>query len=367
MKNCAYLSKLTIAGWAFLLLGWFGCRENTSPTGLQYVRLSGPTMGTAYHIQYGDAEGRDFQPSIDSLLAAINLEVSTYIDSSTISRFNQAKDTFDLGFGMREYSKHLTDRNRHFFKNYLFARVLHERTNGFFEPTIMPLVNYWGFGYTEKKPVEKIDSFEIAKRMHFVGFDKVKMVTQTGRDHLLLIKSNPNTQLDFSAIAKGYAVDEVGHLLESRGIKDYLVEIGGETTARGLNSRGQIWSIGINTPRPDADFKDFTQIVLLKDQAIATSGNYRQFYEKDGQKFSHIINPKTGFPEHSDLLSVSVVADDCMTADGYATSFFVMGKEQGFELAQRLENIEALFIYSQKDGTFGIRMTDNFGKMLKHN
>lgn len=322
-------------------------------------------MGTTYSVQYGDSEKRNFKPTIDSLLVAINNEVSVYEKEATITRFNQATDTFDLGFGMREFSKELTQKNRHFFKNYLKAKVIYQRTEGLFEPTILPIVNYWGFGNAGKKPVEKVDSIKIAQLMPSVGFEKIEMINEVNDDHLKLIKSAPGTQLDFGGIAKGYAVDEIGRFLEKNSIKNYLVEIGGETTAKGQNAMSVTWSIGINTPKSDAAIDDIQEIVVLDNKAIATSGNYRQFYEIEGEKYSHIINPKTGYPEKSDLLSVSVIASDCMTADGYATAFFVLGKEKGLELAQQLDNIEALFIFGKKDGSMDILMTDNFGKMLR--
>jgi thiamine biosynthesis lipoprotein len=344
-----------------------GCMNTQQVEPLPYFKVIGKTMGTTYSVQYGDMENRNFKKSIDSLLIAINNEVSVYEKEATISQFNRAKDTFDLAFGMKEFSGELTEKNLHFFKNYLMAKVIYQRTNGFFEPTILPLVNYWGFGNKGKKPVKKIDIPKIAELMLAVGFEKIEMINEGLDSNLKLLKQNPNTQLDFGGLAKGYAVDEIGRFLEKHGIKNYLAEIGGETVARGINSKDQTWAIGINTPKSDAAFDEFEEVVMLDNKAIATSGNYRQFYEIEGEKYSHIINPKTGYSEKSDLLSVSVIANDCMSADGYATAFFVLGKEKGLEIAQQLEDLEALFIYGKEDGSMGILMTDLFSEMLRKN
>lgn len=357
-----------ISLFVFLLLFFvFGCNSGTDESVLSYMKIAGKTMGTTYHITYADDRERNFQNSIDSLFEAINEEVSTYIPTSTISRFNQSRDTFDLGFELSEYQNQTTQINRHFFTNFLSAKTIHKKTQGYFEPTVMPLVNYWGFGYAGKKPVERIDSVKIAELMPLIGVDKTISMNEKTGNSLSLIKIKPGTQLDFSGIAKGYAVDEVGRFLEKYGIKHYLAEIGGETKAKGLNPQSRPWSVGINTPKADAAIIEFTEVAVLENKAIATSGDYRQFYEIEGEKYSHIINPRTGFSEKSNLLSVSVIANDCMTADGYATAFFVLGKDKGIKLANQLNNIEALFIYATPDGSMESEMTDNFGAFLRKN
>lgn len=361
-----FQKKWRIPIFIFLVISILNIGCKTEPNAvLSYYRISGKTMGTTYNIQYGYSNEKNLKPAIDSLLEAINMEVSTYIKNSTISLFNQAKDTFNLHIGMREFSKGTASKNQHFFKNYLKAKVIYQRTNGYFEPTVMPLVNHWGFGYTEKKPVEKIDSIKINEIMPSVGFSKIEMINENVGNQLQLVKENPKSQIDFSGIAKGYAVDEIGRFLEKKQIKHYLAEIGGETIAKGVNSKGKIWTIGINTPKAGASYTDYSEVVVLDNRAIATSGDYRQFYNLEGSKHSHIINPKTGYSEKSDLLSVSVIANDCMTADGYATAFFILGRTKGKALAQKLDDIEALFIYGDDHGEMKIEMTDEFGKMLK--
>lgn len=328
----------------FVVLIGMACSGQPQKENAPYLSLEGRTMGTTYTVKYADREGRDFQSAIDSLLEAINLEVSTYIDSSTISRLNQADSLFLPGYDPRTGAWG-TYANPHFWINYEKAKEVFERSGGSFDPTVMPLVNYWGFGYTEKKPVTNIDSLKIDSLMAFVGLSRA--IAAEGRQ---IVKRYPGVQLDFSALAKGYGVDAVGLLLESKGVSDYLVEIGGELRAKGKNAEGAWWNVGINTPQEEASTSAIQMAFPLENQAIATSGNYRNFYEVNGQKFSHTINPKTGFPERSVLLSASVFAPDCMTADAYATAFMVMGKDKALPLAEELPNLEAYFIYSDESG-----------------
>ncbi|HMQ49088.1 MAG TPA: FAD:protein FMN transferase [Saprospiraceae bacterium] len=327
--------------WVFFLAA---CSGQPQKENAPYLSCNGRTMGTTYTVKYADAAARDFQTAIDSLLEEINLEVSTYIEASTISRLNQADSLFLPGYDPHT-GQWTTYANTHFWINYEKAKEVFERSGGSFDPTVMPIVNYWGFGYTEKKPVEKIDSLKIDSLMDFIGLDQV--VSTDGKQ---IKKRYPGVQLDFSALAKGYGVDAVGLLLESKGVSDYLVEIGGELRAKGKNAEGAWWNVGINTPQEDASTTAVQMAFPLQNQSIATSGNYRNFYEVKGQKFSHTINPKTGFPERSTLLSASVFAPDCMSADAYATAFMVMGKDKALPLAEELPGIEAYFIYSDDAG-----------------
>ena len=349
--------------YTFLLaLLFLGCSSEEQPAPGSYIKLAGETMGTTYHITYSDSRQRNFQQAVDSLLRVINLEVSTYIEQSTISRFNQPDSLFNLAYNP------LTQQaggygNHHFLANYFKAREVYDASKGYFDPTIMPLVNYWGFGYTPKKVVEAIDSTAIDSLMHFVGFDKITLTAN--RQDSLLVKAAPGIQLDFSALAKGYGVDEVARLLAAQGIRHYMVEIGGEVTARGDSPRGGDWKIGINVPREDASMQDIQTAVPLHDQALATSGNYRNFYEVNGAKYSHTISPFTGFPERSTLLSASVFASDCMTADAYATAFMAMGLEKAFALASKLPGIEGYFLYNQEDGTLGVRYTEGLRPLFE--
>jgi thiamine biosynthesis lipoprotein len=320
----------------FIFTVLFSCESPSIPQKKVFQTIEGKTMGTYYRVTC-DCKNPDLlKTSLDSLLFAINAEVSTYIPEALISRFNQSES------GLR-----VPDTAAHFRENFSLAADLFRQTKGYFDPTVMPLVNYWGFGYTEKKPVTAVDSNQIAVLMTAVGFDRV-ISYEEGLANIS--KSVPGVQLDFSACAKGYAVDLVGKHLQSRGIDHYFVDIGGEVRARGDSPRGDAWNVGIQTPREDADMGEIQLVVPLNNLSVATSGNYRNFYEVGGQKYSHTINPFTGFPERSTLLSASVFHESCAVADAFATAFMVMGAEKAFAFASEREDLEAYFIIAGGDG-----------------
>ncbi len=344
---------LQIACFSLILIS--SCKQPDNPTTStpttknKYLTLTGKTMGTTYMVKY---EGKEnYQAEIDVLLKEVNQYLSTYIPDSYITQFNKDKQ----GVTLPENSA------KHFSRVFDMAKTVHQKSRGAFEPTIMPLVNYWGFGYTEKKPVTDTDKVKIAELMQFVDFNEV---TRNGEKYY---KAQPDIQLDFSALAKGYGVDVVGELLEKHNIENYLVEIGGEIRTRGKNDRGQWWLTAVNMPDPKAKLTDFKAKVSLQNSAIATSGNYRNFYEVDGVKYAHTINPKTGFPEKNTLLSASIFADDCMTADAYATACMVMGLDKAFKLISTDATLEGYFIYSDDAGEMQVKQTEGMGKfIIKH-
>lgn len=327
-------------------------------------------MGTYYKVTYLDSQMRDFKGPIDSLLEVVNGEISTYEPEATVTQFNRAEREFDLGLSYEDYSKCVADplacfglKNRHFLANFLVARVANQRTAGAFDPTVMPLVNYWGFGYTPHEGVTSVDSLKIDSLMQYVGFEKVALLEHDG--NAVLQKSSPGVQLDFGGTGQGYAIDIVAELLELNGIENYLVDVGGECRARGHNPKGEWWTIGINTPKPEADITDFTRVVQLENLSVSTSGNYRNYHELDGQKYSHFISPFTGFPEKSTLHSASVFGKNCLLPDALATGFMVMGLEKAYALASQLEGIEALFIYSDENGNLQVKQTPGVDNFLK--
>ena len=333
----------------FLAIGFTisGCQTDAAQNSGAFFRLEGQTMGTTYHVAYSDSLKRNFQNDIDQLLIDVNLDVSTYIDTSYISKFNRAEDEI---FYLNIREKNAEPDPVHFRKNYETAYEIFMKSNGFFDPTIMPLVNYWGFGYTEKKAVEEVDSIRVDSLLQFVGMDKI--TKRSAKDgSVYLVKSAPGIQLDFSALAKGYGVDVVCELLEQNGIENFMVEIGGEVRAKGKNQRNDWWTVGINTPDINAKTSDVFSKVILQNRALATSGNYRNYYNVNGNIYAHTINPKTGFPEKSHLLSASVFAADCMTADAYATACMALGLEKAFELVSRSEDLDGFFIFSEPDGS----------------
>ena len=315
-----------------------------------YTKLTGNTMGTKYHITYKDQEKRTFQTDIDDLLLEVNHEVSTYDTNSIISRFNHAKvDTFWFD---EETFTDVSSNYKHFLTNFRLAKKIHKLSGGAMDPTVMPLVNYWGFGYTDKKIVTQVDSANVQKMERLVGFDKVQLIESP---RLALVKSDPDIELDFSAFAKGYGVDAVSEFLLGQGIADFFVEIGGEVRVKGVNPKGYPWKIGINTPKESTATDDIFKVLPLKDKAIATSGNYRNYYKTKGKKYGHTIDPKTGYPKVSNLLSTSVISDECMVSDALATACMVIGVEPALKLASQLPGVEVYLIYGKNDGTMGVR------------
>ncbi|MCZ6900894.1 MAG: FAD:protein FMN transferase [Bacteroidetes bacterium] len=293
----------------------------------KWISLVGETMGTTYNIKYNHDKGSNYQVSIDSLLKVFNQSLSTYIPDSEISQFNRDSIFY---FESPFFPKVLQR-----------ARQIHQQTQGTFNPAVMPLVNAWGFG-PQQNPLP--DSTEVDSILQLTDFRSIVF------DDTKVTKLNHNSQLDFSAIAKGYGVDIVADFLRNRGITHLFVEIGGEVVAQGKNDQQQIWTVGINAPHPSSDLESIQVVIRLDDRALATSGNYRNFYIKDGKKYVHTINPETGYPIEQSLLSASVFADDCITADAIATAFMVMCLDRAKKFLEDNPRLEAYLIYSQGNG-----------------
>lgn len=300
----------------------------------QYSRISGLIFGTVYNITY---QGKDnLKSGIEHQLHLFELSLSTFNDSSVISKINEniSYDTDSL-----------------FRKCFNKAMQVSEETDGAFDITVAPLVNAWGFGFKENKfpNAEQIDAL-----LENVGYKKVRLVGNK------IEKDNENIMLDCSSIAKGYAVDVVADYLASKGIKNFMVDIGGEVLVKGKNAKNDLWKIGVNTPIDDSLSVDnsIQAIINLTDKAVATSGNYRNYYYKDGVKYAHTINPKTGYPVIHSILSATVVANDCMTADALATSFMVMGVEKAKEYCAKHTDIAAYLIYNDENGNMKTYLTE---------
>lgn len=343
-----------------LFLFSFTACKNDKPISL--TKLQGETMATYYKVSYRDSLQRNFQREIDSLLITINKEVNTYDSTSTISIFNKSiKDSLDLENNVFSGNSKEATNNQHFISNILAAKQVWEESNGFFDPTVMPLVNYWGFGYTPKRAIEQVDSVKIDSLLDFVGFDKISF---TRGETAMLKKALPNVQIDFSACAKGYAVDAIGRWLSMQNISDYYVEIGGESIGFGNGSSGNGWIVAIGTPKVGAELTDAESIIRLTDGAIATSGNYRNFYDVKGEKYAHSINPKTGFPQANTLLSASIFTDECMMSDAYATACMIMRPDSAKAFIERLPGVEGLFIVSDEQGNMNSIYTEGVKKMF---
>ena len=348
------MNRIWLVILLFLLLS--GCQnQQQAPTAsTNYHKISGQTMGTSYTITYRSTNNEALQPAIETLLKAINLGVNTYDPEAVISKFNQAAATLPID---------TSSYGLHFYVNAKAATTIFKATEGAFDPTVMPLVNYWGFGYTEKRAVTNVDSIKVDSLLALVGYENVELV-QDGTS-IIARKKIAALQLDFGGIAKGYGVDEIGRLLEQKGIQDYLVDIGGEIRAKGVNKRGVSWQLGINTPSEEAGLTDYLAVIALENRSMATSGNYRNFYEVNGIKYAHTIHPKTGYPELNTLLSTTVIAEECMIADGFATAFMTMGLEKAYAIAVSRSDLEAYFLYSNNDGTLGTKYTKGLSKFLK--
>ncbi len=362
------MNELIRISFGIILFVFFGCKsEQTSKpsivvnkktiTSEGYEKLVGKTMGTTYHITLGRIVP-GIQLKIDQLLLDINNEVSTYIPEAIISKFNVADSRVVL-----QETKSPINMNRHFKAVFNRSKTIFIETEGAFDPTVMPLVNFWGFGPNKKNP-KTVNPEEVKALSELVNFDNVKTRLVGSEQKLYLEKSNKEVQLDFSAIAKGYALDKIAFMLEQNAVGNYMIEIGGEVRARGVNEKGEFWRIGISKPTLGSLSDEFFRILQLENTSIATSGNYRNYFELDKKIYSHTINPQTGYPERSNLLSCTIFTDKCMVADAYATACMVMGLEKSLKKVESMNGIEAYFIYSKEDGTLGEKFTKGASKFL---
>lgn len=294
-------------------------------TRAELVVVNGYAQGTTYQVKYADAEKRNFRKEIDSLLADFDAALSLYHPDSELSVFN-ASHAVRFAY---PYFYPVLKKSAEIYKN----------TGGLFDPTVMPLVKAYGFGPGGKKGGGQ--PFDLDSVMQLVGFDKISF------DSIAVMKSAENVELDFNAIAQGYSVDIICEFLEGKGISDYLVEVGGELRANGLKPDGNYWVIGISDPlRPS----NLIATVKMKNRAMATSGNYRNHYKRGEVTYTHIVNPITGKPGTSDILSVTVFAPDAMTADGYATAFLIMGIEKLKKELSRFAELGVYAVYSTAEG-----------------
>ena len=291
-----------------------------------YQRIEGAAFGTSFHITFEDPKIKVSEADIDSLIHAMNKSLSTYIPNSDISKINKGDTTIVVDALFEEVFKKS-------------AKIFKE-TEGAFDPTVGTLVNAWGFG--PENSLAQMGQTEVDSLLVFVGFDQIQL--EKGK----LIKKHPETYLDFNANAKGFAVDLIGRFLESKEIRNYLIEIGGEIRARGVNPKNQSWRIAIEKPNFDGS-RSFQTIVALENESIATSGNYRKFKidSLSGEKYAHTIDTKTGYPSKSNLLSASVIAAlDCADVDAYATAFMAMGLDKTKLFLDKHGEIKAFLIYS---------------------
>lgn len=307
----------------------------------KYQTSQGEIFGTTYHVRYNSTQNLDKE--IEQELFRVDTIFSLFKENSLLSRFNRGEDK---GKG-----------------NTLFAEVIKlsleisNETEGAFDITVAPLVNAWGFGFKNKQPLsnKQVDSLQ-----KLVGYQHLSF---NGKE---LTKDIPNLQIDCGAIAKGYAVDRIAKLLSDKGCQNYMVEIGGEVVVKGNNDKGEKWKIGINKPTQHTlpTEEDLQTLLSLTNCGIATSGNYRNFYIKDGKKYAHSIDPKTGYPVQHSLLSATVITQSCAKSDALATAFMVMGLDKAKAFVETHKDIQVYFIYADEKGNYQVWMSDGMKPLI---
>ena len=318
MRNFIFFSFFIL----FIIILW-----NYSDENKHLIKIRGITMGNiSYNIKYLNKEKINYKSAIDSILVDFNNSLSTYISDSELSKFNNSDTLFNISNELYTILK-VSDK-------------IHRSTKGAFDPTIGKLVNLWGFGPT--KILETPDSLKVRETLKNVGFNQIYF------DNKIAVRNNLNIYLDFSAIAKGYAVDIIAEFLNNKNIKNFMVEIGGEVRCSGFNENKN-WIIGINDPLEKNLNLPFASVSLV-DRSLATSGNYRNFYKKNNVIISHTIDPRTGFSSNSNILSASVFYKSCTEADAYATAFMVLGKNKSIQIVEKNEDLDVFLVFLDKNG-----------------
>ena len=319
---------------------FIGCNSSEKKTELSYYQESGEIFHTTFHIKY--EYDRSLKEEIMEALQRFDQSLNPFKESSIIGKVNNnIPVTLDSMF-IKVFNK---------------SMEISRKTDGKFDITASPFINAWGFGFKDMDNVtqEKIDSMK-----PFVGFEKIRI------EDGVIVKDDPRVHINTSAISKGYSCDIVAYLFQDLGIKNYMVEIGGEIAMKGVNEKGSCWRIGIDKPSDDSTAmqRELQIILSICDKAVATSGNYRNYYMKDGVKYSHTIDPQTGYPSEQDILGATIIAEDCMTADAYATAFMAMGVEKSVEVANSIPGLHYYFIYVKPDGKVDSMFSDEFNQFI---
>lgn len=297
-------------------------------SGSRYYNNEGQIFGTTYHVKY--AATKDYHQEIDAILSDIDMSMSLFKAGSTLSLFNANKPY---------------PNDPMLLEVVQLSQKIAKETQGAFDITVAPLVNAWGFGMKQKQP---LTATQVDSLRQIIGYQKL---TLKGSQ---LQKADPRLSIDLGAIAKGYAVDCVARLLAEKGCKSYMVEIGGEVVVSGQNPEGKFWRLGVNKPVEDSTKtnNEIQTLIQLNKGGVATSGNYRNFYYKDGKKYAHTISPRTGYPAEHNLLSATIIAPTCAQADAYATACMVMGLEKAQAFVNHHSQLAALFIYADSQGRY---------------
>ncbi len=332
------VGKSNISLFLVCFICWSCGKETTN-----YNRIGGTAQGTTFSITYLPTSNTSFEAEVDSIFKEIDQSLSLWDSTSLITKFNESATGIAV--------------DSHFLKVFRRSKVIYQTSNGAFDPTVGPLVQAWGFIRKNNKPLP--DELTIKKLLLRKGMDAVGETAQG-----LLYKSKADVALDFNAIAQGYTVDVMADFLEKKQIQHYLIEIGGEVRTKGLNSQNKPWQVGIEKPsfNSTTDKNEIQVVIGLSGQSLATSGNYRKFIEKEGKKYAHTIDPKTGKPVEHNVLSVSVVSPKCMDADAWATAFMVMNQKESLKLADSLGL--AIQIISADEKGFGITTNARFDALI---
>lgn len=324
-----------IRGFCFLILllnSLPGCEKDRQ---LQRVQFNGNAQGTTYQVIYLSEEGASFQQEMEEALAAIDRSLSLYLPGSLINQFNGS----DRGIKMDRYFREVVRK----------GQEVSELSDGAFDLTVKPLVDAWGFG--EKRHTQVPDSSYVEELLQAVDYRLIGIKGDS------LVKKHPGVRIDANGIAQGYTLDVLAGLLEEKNITDYLIELGGEIRVKGRNEAGRAWRIGIEAPPQAKDESDgenapalLSRLISVSGKGLSTSGNYRKFFESGGKHYAHTIDPRTGYPVQNQLISVTVVAPDCITADAWDNAFMVLGIPASFEKLKELPGVEAFFIYYDAQG-----------------
>ena len=303
--------------------------------------LQGLAQGSYYAVTYFDERGRNFQHEIDSIFHAVDMSVNLWVDSSVISKVNRNEEVV---------------LDQIFIDNFNIAQEAAKLSDGYFDPTVSPIVAAWGFSY---KVGDSITPQLIDSLKQWVDYRKVRI--ENGK----VIKENPAMTLDFNAIAQGYTSDLIAAFLESRGIKSYLVDTGGEIMAKGEKNNGKPWIVGIEKPAENKDSEQVVQTrITLRDKGLVTSGSTRKYVKRNGKRYSHSINPKTGYPVEHNVLSVTVLAENSVWADALASICMVMGLKQSLPLIESLDSVEAYYIYANEQNELETFATEGFKTLI---
>lgn len=333
------MSKIRLIGFFIFVLFLISCSKKNK----EYIFIEGYTQGTQFHIKYQPNPDTVSVKEINQLLNNISASLSIYDSNSVISRINKNDSTVEL--------------DRYFTEVYRTSYKIYQMTDGAFDITVAPLVRYWGFLPNDSIAVQ---SKSIDSLLNFIGMDKTHLKGNR------IVKDNPQVEFDVNGIAQGYTVDKIAMLLESKNVKNYMVEVGGELRVKGNNPDGGAWKVGIDKPLENTDEfnRELQNILMLQDISVATSGSYRKFVQINGIKYSHTINPKTGLATHHNLLSVTILASDAITADALATAIMVMGLKSGKRFILE-NNLSAYLIYSDEDGKLKTWFTKDLKSKIK--